>query len=124
MRDANASLVGLKQYKYVGRKYNAAAVTADLSHLPKKNSLIHQAKIIMTRLFCEVDESLSNSSHSEESRDTFEEKPLTLNEKLEKAIHSKTRVLHYSTCMSSSLSKIVKQELHLFDSTIIDHQIF
>lgn len=47
----------------------------------------------------------------------LEEKPMTLNEKLEKAIHSKTKILRCSTSLSSSLSKIVKQELQLFEST-------
>ncbi|GBN22634.1 hypothetical protein AVEN_167204-1 [Araneus ventricosus] len=76
------------------RKCDAAAVTVDLSHLPNKNSSIQQAKIIMTRLFCEEDESLFNSLHSEEeSAETLEEKSLTLYEKLEKAIHSKTKVM-------------------------------
>ncbi|GBM73990.1 hypothetical protein AVEN_121798-1 [Araneus ventricosus] len=101
----------------LGRKYDAAAVTVDLSRLPNKNSLIQQAKIIMTRLFCGEDDSLSNSSHSEEeSAETLEEKSLILYKKLEKVIHSKSKVQRYSTSKSSSLSKIVKQELFLFDS--------
>ncbi|GBM43007.1 hypothetical protein AVEN_88608-1 [Araneus ventricosus] len=83
----NVSLVGLMQYLNFGRKYDAAAFTVDLSRLPNKNSLIQQSKIITTRYFCEEDESLSNSSYSEESTETLEEKSLTLYQKLEKAIH-------------------------------------
>ncbi|GBO46124.1 hypothetical protein AVEN_222442-1 [Araneus ventricosus] len=90
----NVCLVGLMQYLNFGRNNDAAAVTADLSRSPNKNSLIQQVKIIVTRRFCEEDESLANSSHSEEeSTETLEEKSLTLYEKLEKAIHSKTKVL-------------------------------
>ncbi|GBM18435.1 hypothetical protein AVEN_190078-1 [Araneus ventricosus] len=106
---SNVSLVGLMQYLNFGRKYEAVAVTVDLSLSPNKNSLIQQSKIIMTRLFCEEDESLSNSSHSEEeSTETLEDKSLTLYEKLKKAIHSKTKVLRCSTSKSSNLSTIVK----------------
>ncbi|GBN78294.1 hypothetical protein AVEN_110468-1, partial [Araneus ventricosus] len=69
-------------------------------------------------LFCEEDGALSISSHlEEESTETLEEKPLTLYEKLEKAIHSKTNALRCSTNKISSLSTIVKQELQLFDGT-------
>ncbi|GBL77835.1 hypothetical protein AVEN_204518-1, partial [Araneus ventricosus] len=90
----NVSLVGIMQYLDFGRTNIAAAVTVVLSRLPNKNSLIQQAKIIMTRLFCEEDESLSNSSPSEEeSAKTSEEKFLTLYEKLEKAIHTKNKGL-------------------------------
>ncbi|GBO34254.1 hypothetical protein AVEN_210035-1 [Araneus ventricosus] len=72
----------------------------------------------MTMLFCEEDESLSNSSHSEkESTETLEEKSLTTYEKFEKAIHPKKKVLRCSTSKRSRLSKIVKQELQFFDST-------
>ncbi|GBN73431.1 hypothetical protein AVEN_175868-1 [Araneus ventricosus] len=72
----------------------------------------------MTRLFCEEDESMSNSSHSEkESTETLEEKSLTTYEKLEKAIHPKKKVLYCSTSKRSSLSKMVKQELQFFEST-------
>ncbi|GBN79685.1 hypothetical protein AVEN_63750-1 [Araneus ventricosus] len=70
----------------------------------------------MARLSCKEEESLSNTSHSEESTETLEEKSLTWYKKLEKAIHSKTKVLYCSTSKSSSLSKIVKEELQLFDS--------
>ncbi|GBM39784.1 hypothetical protein AVEN_25002-1 [Araneus ventricosus] len=119
--ERHKSFVGFMQYLNIGRKYDAAAVIADLSRLPNKNSLIQQAKIIMIRLFCELNESLPISSHSEEeSTETLEEKSLKLYEKLEKVIHSKTKVLRYSTSKSSSLSKTVKQELQLFDST--EHQ--
>ncbi|GBO46427.1 hypothetical protein AVEN_178886-1 [Araneus ventricosus] len=72
----------------------------------------------MTRLFCGEDDSLSNSSHSEEeSTETLEEKSSMLYQKLEKVIHSKSKVQRCSTSKSSSLRKIVKQELQLFDST-------
>ncbi|GBN88873.1 hypothetical protein AVEN_204778-1 [Araneus ventricosus] len=101
----NVSLVGLMQYQNFGRKYDATAVTVDLSRLPNKNSLVQQAKTITTRIFFEEDESLSNSSHSEESAETLEEKSLTLCEKSEKAIHSKTEVLR---CSTSKRSNIVK----------------
>ncbi|GFW25662.1 hypothetical protein TNCV_1309231 [Trichonephila clavipes] len=44
-----------------------------------------------TSLFCEEEESKTNSSHSEEeSMGTLKQKPLTLDESLEKAISSKT----------------------------------
>ncbi|GBM74952.1 hypothetical protein AVEN_18680-1 [Araneus ventricosus] len=73
----NVSLVGLMQYLNFGRKYDTAAVIVDLSRLPNKNSLIQQDKIIMTKAFCEEDESLSNFSLSEEeSTETLEEKSL------------------------------------------------
>ncbi|GFV66708.1 uncharacterized protein TNCV_3319381 [Trichonephila clavipes] len=71
--------------------------------------------MIGTRLFCE-EESISNSSHSEESIEILKEKPLTLDEKLEKAIYSKTKVLYCSTKKSTSFNKIMKQEMQ-FDST-------
>ncbi|GFV54204.1 uncharacterized protein TNCV_1496811 [Trichonephila clavipes] len=71
-----------------------------------------------TRLFCEEEESISNSSHSEEeSIEILEEKPLTLDEKLEKAIYSKIKVLYCSTKKSTSFNQIMKQEMQLFDST-------
>ncbi|GBL95026.1 hypothetical protein AVEN_187530-1 [Araneus ventricosus] len=114
----NVSSVELVQYLNFRRKYDAAAVTVDLPRLPNENSLIQQVKIITTRLFCEEDESRSISSHSEEkSTVTSEEKSLTLYERLEKANHSKTKVLLNSTSKSSSLSMIVKQEFQSFDST-------
>ncbi|GBL93311.1 hypothetical protein AVEN_219452-1 [Araneus ventricosus] len=110
------SLVGLMQYLNIGRKYDAAAVTFDLPHLPNNISFIQQAKIVMTRLFFEEDESLSNSSHSEEeSPEILDERSLTLYVKLEKAIHSKTKVLLCLTSKSFNLNKIGKQELQLFD---------
>ncbi|GFW03216.1 uncharacterized protein TNCV_158351 [Trichonephila clavipes] len=74
------------QYLNFGRKYEAAAVTGDLWRLPGKNCLVRQAQMIGKRLFCEEEESISNSSHSEEeSMDILKEKPLTLDEKFEKA---------------------------------------
>ncbi|GFS82335.1 uncharacterized protein TNCV_3340501 [Trichonephila clavipes] len=92
------SLIGLMQYLNFGRKYEAAAVTGDISLLPGKNCLVRQAQMIGTRLFCEEEESISNSSHSEEeSIEILKEKPLTLDEKLDKAIYSKTKVLYCST---------------------------
>ncbi|GBM01536.1 hypothetical protein AVEN_105532-1 [Araneus ventricosus] len=61
---------------------------------------------------------MSNCSRSgEKSKETLEEKSLTLHEKLEKVFHSKTKVLRCSSIKSSSLSKIVKQELQSFDLT-------
>ncbi|GFW57449.1 hypothetical protein TNCV_543591 [Trichonephila clavipes] len=64
------------------RKYDAAAVTGDILRLPGKNCLVRQAQMIGTRRFCEEEESISNSSHSEEeSIETLKEKPLTLDEK-------------------------------------------
>ncbi|GFW42708.1 uncharacterized protein TNCV_472981 [Trichonephila clavipes] len=74
--------------------------------------------MIWTRLFCEEEESIFNSSHSEEeTMEIFKEKPLT-DEKIEKAIYSKTKVLYYSTKKSTSFNKIMKQEMQLFDSTV------
>ncbi|GFU76838.1 uncharacterized protein TNCV_4519941 [Trichonephila clavipes] len=68
-----------------GRKYEATAVTGDISRLPGKNCLVRQAQMIGTRLFCEEEESVSNSLHSEEkSMEILKEKPLTLDEKLER----------------------------------------
>ncbi|GFW61209.1 DUF1758 domain-containing protein [Trichonephila clavipes] len=104
--------------KSSGRKYEAGAVTGDISRLPDKNCLVRQAQMIGTRLFCEEEESIFNSSHSEEeSMEILKEKPLTLDEKLEKAIYSKTKVLYCSTKKSTSFNKIMKQEMQLFDST-------
>ncbi|GFY11622.1 uncharacterized protein TNCV_4230911 [Trichonephila clavipes] len=78
------------EYLNFGRKYEAAAVTIDIWRLSSKNCLVRQAQMIGTRLFCE-EESISNSSHSEEeSTGILKEKPLTLDEKLEKAVYSKT----------------------------------
>ncbi|GFY05123.1 uncharacterized protein TNCV_3269951 [Trichonephila clavipes] len=106
------------QYLNFGRKYEVAAVTGDISRLPGKNCLFRQAQMIGTRLFCEEEESISNSSHSEEeSIEILKEKPLTLDEKLVKAIYSKTKVLYCSTKKSTSFNKIMKQEMQLFDST-------
>ncbi|GFX29132.1 uncharacterized protein TNCV_3216671 [Trichonephila clavipes] len=94
----NVNLIGLMQYLNFGRKYEAAAVTGDISRLPGKNCLVRQAQMIGTRLFCEEEESISNFSHSEEeSIEILKEKPLALDEKLEKAIYSKTKVLYCST---------------------------
>ncbi|GFV98994.1 uncharacterized protein TNCV_3390571 [Trichonephila clavipes] len=70
----NVNLVGLMQYLNFGRKYEAAAVTGDISRLPGKNCLVRQAQMIGTRLFCEEEESISNSSHSEESIEILKEK--------------------------------------------------
>ncbi|GFX06843.1 uncharacterized protein TNCV_1201581 [Trichonephila clavipes] len=93
----NVNLIGLMQYLDFGRKYEAAAVIGDISRLPGKNCLVRQAQI-GTRLFCEEEGSISISSHSEkESMEILKEKPLTLDEKLEKAIYSKTKVLYCST---------------------------
>ncbi|GFW56639.1 uncharacterized protein TNCV_1863491 [Trichonephila clavipes] len=106
------------QYLNFGRKYEAAAVTGDTSRLPGKTCLVRQAQMIGTRLFCEEEESISNSSHSEEeSMGILKEKPLTLDEKLKKAIYSKTKILYCSTKKSTSFNKIMKQEMQLFDST-------
>ncbi|GFX10524.1 uncharacterized protein TNCV_2583461 [Trichonephila clavipes] len=91
----NVNLIGLMQYLNFGRNYEAAAVTGDISRLPGKNCLVRQAQMIGTRLLCEEEESISNSSHSkEESMELLKEKPLTLDEKLEKA---KTKVLYCLT---------------------------
>ncbi|GFX51695.1 uncharacterized protein TNCV_5013981 [Trichonephila clavipes] len=90
----NVNLIGLMQYLNIGRKFEAAAVTGDISRLPGKNCLVRQAQMIGTRLFCEEEESISNSSHSEEEIiEILKEKLLTLDEKLEKAIFSKRKVL-------------------------------
>ncbi|GBM59272.1 hypothetical protein AVEN_66214-1 [Araneus ventricosus] len=108
----NISSFELMYYPNCGRKHDAAVVTVDVSSLLNKNSLIQQDKIIMTRPFGEEGESLSNSSLPEEA---LEDKYLKLHEKLEKAIHSETKLLCRSTSKNSSLSKIVKQEFQLFD---------
>ncbi|GFS69405.1 uncharacterized protein TNCV_4012021 [Trichonephila clavipes] len=106
------------QYLNFGRKYEAAAVTIDISRLPGKNCLVRQAQMIGTMLFCEEEESIANSSHSEEENIAIlKEKPLTLDEKLEKAINSKIKVLYCSTKKFTSFNKIMKQEMQLFDST-------
>ncbi|GFS72472.1 uncharacterized protein TNCV_2116191 [Trichonephila clavipes] len=108
------------QYLNFGRKYEAAAVTGDISRLPGKNCLVRQAQMIGKRLCCEEEESISNSSHSEEeSMEILKEKPLTLDEKLEKAIYCKTKVSqkYCPTKKSTSFNKIMKQEMQLFDST-------
>ncbi|GFW89132.1 uncharacterized protein TNCV_2685661 [Trichonephila clavipes] len=70
------------------------------------------------RLFCEEEESISNSLHSkEEIMEILKEKSLTLDEKLKKAIYSKTKVLYCSTKKSTCFNKFMKQEMQLFDST-------
>ncbi|GFW70673.1 uncharacterized protein TNCV_2922281 [Trichonephila clavipes] len=88
----NVKLIGLIQYLNFGRKYEAAAVTDDISRLPGKNCLVRQAQMIGIRLICEEEGSISNSSHSEEkSMEILKEKPLTLDEKLEKAFTLKQK---------------------------------
>ncbi|GFX45188.1 uncharacterized protein TNCV_3432361 [Trichonephila clavipes] len=53
----NVNLRGLMQYLNFGRKYEAAAVTGDISRrLPGKKCLVRQAQMIGTRLFCEEEE--------------------------------------------------------------------
>ncbi|GFU62414.1 hypothetical protein TNCV_319171 [Trichonephila clavipes] len=50
-----------------------------------------------TRLFCEEEESISNFSHSEEEIiEILKENPLALDEKLEKAIYSKTSFILFN----------------------------
>ncbi|GFV70965.1 uncharacterized protein TNCV_2355091 [Trichonephila clavipes] len=51
----NVHLIGLMQYLNFGRKYEAVAVTVDISRLPGKNCFVRQAQMreIETRLFCE-----------------------------------------------------------------------
>ncbi|GBM76374.1 hypothetical protein AVEN_165976-1 [Araneus ventricosus] len=72
----------------------------------------------MIGLFCELSVSLSISSHSEEKlKETLDDKSSALYEKLQKAIHSKTKVLRCSTSKRSILSKIVQQEFQLLDAT-------
>ncbi|GFX01425.1 uncharacterized protein TNCV_1863991 [Trichonephila clavipes] len=105
------------QFLNFGRKYEAAAVTVDISRLPSKNCLVRQAQMIGTRLFCEEEESISNSSHSEESMEILKEKPLMLEEKLENQIYSKTKVLYCSNKKSTSFNKIMKEEIQLFNLT-------
>ncbi|GFV98052.1 uncharacterized protein TNCV_4448121 [Trichonephila clavipes] len=77
----NVNLIGLMQYLNFGRKYESAAVTGDISRLPGKNCLVRQAQMIGTRLFCEEEESIYNSSHSEESID-FERKTSDIRRKI------------------------------------------
>ncbi|GFW24796.1 uncharacterized protein TNCV_1960631 [Trichonephila clavipes] len=69
------------------------------------------------KAFLREEESITNSWHSEESMEILKEKPLRMDEKLEKAIYSKTKVLYCSTKKSTSFNKIMKQEMQLFDST-------
>ncbi|GBM53446.1 hypothetical protein AVEN_109352-1 [Araneus ventricosus] len=154
--------VGFMQYLNFLRKYEAAVIIVDLSRLTNKNSLIQQAEIIMIRLICELNESLSISSHSEE--ECTEEKSLTLYEKpagvvsptfsrillekgavslpptwikkfepnvtqdpmtIRKYLDEKVKIRKGGPLKdkgptlfkSSNLSKTVKQELQLFDST-------
>ncbi|GFV91600.1 uncharacterized protein TNCV_770661 [Trichonephila clavipes] len=45
------NLIGLREYLNFGRKYEAAAVTGDISRMPGKNCLVRQAQMIGTRLF-------------------------------------------------------------------------
>ncbi|GBM81329.1 hypothetical protein AVEN_47415-1 [Araneus ventricosus] len=104
------SFIALMQYLTFGRKYDAAAVTDDLSRAQNKNSLNQRAKIIMIKVFCELNESLSISSHSEEKRtETLEEKCLfSIVRKIRKSDPLNSKVLRCSTTKSSSLSNIVK----------------
>ncbi|GFX86729.1 uncharacterized protein TNCV_1409261 [Trichonephila clavipes] len=86
--------------------------------LVKKIFLEKPKCVLGTRLFCEEEESISNSSHSEEdSMEILKEKPLTLDEKLAKAIYSTTKVLYCRIKYSTSFNKIMKREMKLFDST-------
>ncbi|GFU44407.1 uncharacterized protein TNCV_1505441 [Trichonephila clavipes] len=72
---------------------------------------------IGTRLFCEEEELISNSSHSgEEGMVILKEDPLTFDEKLKKAIYSKTKALYCSNKKSTSFNKIRKQVIQLIDS--------
>ncbi|GFX51645.1 hypothetical protein TNCV_5013481 [Trichonephila clavipes] len=70
------------QYLNIGRKYEAATVTVDISRLPGKNSFVRQAQMrekeLGTRLFCKEEEPICNSRHSEEeSMVILKEKPLS-----------------------------------------------
>ncbi|GFW78406.1 hypothetical protein TNCV_1379521 [Trichonephila clavipes] len=63
-----------------------------------------------------MDESFSkHNTNEEESMGISKEKPLTLDENLEKPIYSKTKVLYCSA--KKSTSTIMKQEMQLLDST-------
>ncbi|GFX19514.1 uncharacterized protein TNCV_2074231 [Trichonephila clavipes] len=85
----NVNLIGLMRYLNFGRKYEAAAVTDDISRLPEKlfNFFILIVYLVLklrlaliqmigTRLSCEEEKSISNSSHSEEeSMEILKENP-------------------------------------------------
>ncbi|GFY10140.1 hypothetical protein TNCV_360071 [Trichonephila clavipes] len=95
--------------QYLGRKYGATAVTMDISRLSSKNCLVRQAQMIGTRLFCEEEEFIQlRREYGDFERKTSD----TLDEKLEKAIDSKTKVLYCSTKESTSFNKVMKQEIH------------
>ncbi|GFT33124.1 uncharacterized protein TNCV_1264851 [Trichonephila clavipes] len=106
------------QYLNFGRKYEAAAVTVDISRLPGKNYLVRQAQMRERgiRFFLEEEESISNSFLQRREHEDFERKPLMLDEKLVKAIDSKTKVF-CPTKKRTSFNKIMKQETQLFEST-------
>ena len=76
----NVGLVGLTHYPNFGRKHDATAVTADLSHFPSKNCEIQQDKSVMTRLH-HKDKSLSNSLQSEESFVNFQKQIINAGQK-------------------------------------------
>ncbi|GFU65778.1 uncharacterized protein TNCV_5059121 [Trichonephila clavipes] len=49
----SVNLIGLMQYSNFGRKYEAAAVTVDISRLPSKSCLVRQGQMIGTKPFSE-----------------------------------------------------------------------
>ncbi|GFX26762.1 uncharacterized protein TNCV_1839351 [Trichonephila clavipes] len=107
-------VAGLKPVKIGLEKLcsrNATLLTAEVREAEMEREL-------GTKRFCEEEVFISNSSHSEEkSMEILKEKPLTSDEKLEKAIYSKSKVLYCSVKKSTSFNKIMKQEMQLFDST-------
>lgn len=46
----------------------------------------------------------------------FQKKPKALHESLEKALQTKTKILHCLSSIKSSLNKIINYDLQLFDS--------
>ncbi|GFT04468.1 uncharacterized protein TNCV_1929851 [Trichonephila clavipes] len=104
-------LTGLMQCLNFGRKYKAGAVIVDILRFTSKKRVVRQAQMVETNLFCEEEETISNSLK------VLKEKHLELDEKLEKPIYSKTKVKYCPTKKSTSFNKIMKQEMQLFDST-------
>lgn len=123
----STTLVGLLQYLNAGQRYkkkkktyNIHASILGLPTFPKKSSLVSFAKKMLSRLF-EIEmsaESGSDWSESEyEGHSTQVRQNMTLNEKLEAAIRSKTKSFQSSVSGSLSVGKYFGKELEVFEAT-------
>lgn len=116
----STTLVGLLQYLNAGQRYNIHASILGLPTFPKKSSLVSFAKKMLSRLF-EIEMSAESGSDwsesEEEGHSTQVRQNMTLNEKLEAAIRSKTKSFQSSVSGSLSVGKYFGKELEVFEAT-------